>query len=175
MGGGGGGGGGPTFGRGWGGGGGGGGQHQLRCIKANLRYLTAATVLVILLKPNPNPWNHPYSARVTLKFDRWPPKTIENLFHVSKSYVCHLIAIREFKLELSSRNAPIGAKSAIFRPVILTFDGWPGKTIGHFYVISSFVHHSIAIREFRLELQSINARFESSLFCPCDLGIWQMT
>ena len=52
------------------------------------------------------------------------------------------------------------------------------KTIGHlFYAISSFVHHFIAICEFKIELQSRNAKFESKsvVFCPCDLEIWWMT
>ena len=35
--------------------------------------------------------------------------------------------------------------------VTLKFDGWPSKTIAHhFYVASSFVHHFIAIGEFKL-------------------------
>ena len=39
--------------------------------------------------------------------------------------------------------------------VTLKFDGGPSKTIGHlFYATSSFVHHSVAIGEFKLELQS---------------------
>ena len=46
--------------------------------------------------------------------------------------------------------------------VTLKFDGWPWKTIGYlFYVVSSFVHHSIAINEFKMELQSGNAQFGS--------------
>ena len=41
--------------------------------------------------------------------------------------------------------------------VILKFDGWPWKTIGHlFYATSSFVQHFVAIGEFKLELQSGN-------------------
>ena len=58
------------------------------------------------------------------------------------------------------------------------FDVWPWKTIGHlFYSTSSFVHHFVAIGEFKLELQSGNAwlsaiwRFLES----CDLEIWCMT
>ena len=44
--------------------------------------------------------------------------------------------------------------------VTLKFDGWPWKTIGHLsYAASSFVHHFIAIGEFKLELQSGNAQF----------------
>ena len=47
--------------------------------------------------------------------------------------------------------------------VTLKFDGWPWKTIGHiFYATSSFVHHFVAIGEFKLELQSGNAQFGSN-------------
>ena len=62
--------------------------------------------------------------------------------------------------------------------VTLKFVGWHWKTIGHlFYVATSCVHHSIAISEFKLELQSGNAQFGSNrqLFKPCDLEIWPMT
>ena len=45
----------------------------------------------------------------------------------------------------------------------LKFDVWPCKTIGHlFHATSSFVHHFVAIGEFKLELQSRNAQFGSS-------------
>ena len=82
--------------------------------KANLRDLIAASDLVISNEIQIN-----FSARVTLKFDKWPRKTIGNLFHASISYVCHIIAIHKFILEFSSRNAQIAAKSLIFRPM------WP--------------------------------------------------
>ena len=42
---------------------------------------------------------------VTLKFDRWPSKTIGHLFNATSSFVYHFIAIGEFKLELQSGNA----------------------------------------------------------------------
>ena len=59
----------------------------------------------------------------------------------------------------------VGFKSTVFWPrMIFKFDGWPQKTIGHlFYATSSFVHHFIAISEFKLVLQSRNAQFESKL------------
>ena len=42
--------------------------------------------------------------------------------------------------------------------VTLKSDGWPWKTTGYiFYAASNFVHHFIAISEFKLELQSGNA------------------
>ena len=57
--------------------------------------------------------------RVTLKFDRWPWKTIWHLFIAVSSFVQHFIAIGEFKLELQSGNAQFGSKSKIFRAM------WP--------------------------------------------------
>ena len=59
------------------------------------------------------------------------------------------------------------------------FDVWPWKTIGHlFYASSSFVHHSVAIGEFKLELYSLEMpnldqiRWFLEL---CHLEIWWMT
>ena len=47
-----------------------------------------------------------------------------------------------------------------FRRLTLQFDGWPWKTIEHlFYGASSFVHHFVAISEFKLELQSGHSQF----------------
>ena len=49
------------------------------------------------------------------------------------------------------------------------------KTIGHlFYATSSFVHHFVAIGEFKLELQSGNAQFGSKSTSR-DLEIGRMT
>ena len=72
-------------------------------------------------------------------------------------------SISEFKLESQSGNPKFGSKSAIFLSrVTLKFDGWPWKTTGHlFYATSSFVHHFVAIGEFKLELQSGNPQFGS--------------
>ena len=58
-----------------------------------------------------------FLSRVTLKFDRWPWKTIGHLSDAASSFVHHFIAIGEFKLELQSRNAHFGSNSAIFCPV----------------------------------------------------------
>ena len=59
------------------------------------------------------------SYRVTLKFDRWPWKTIGHLSFAVSSFVQHFIAIGDFKLELQSGNAHFGSNSTIFRAV------WP--------------------------------------------------
>ena len=62
------------------------------------------------------------------------------------------------------RKCPIWVKFDDFESrVTLKFDVWPWKTIGHlFYATSSFVHHFLAIGEFKLELQSGNAQFGSN-------------
>ena len=58
-------------------------------------------------------------SRVTLKFDRWPWKTIGHLFYATTSFVYHFIAICEIKRKLQSGNTKLGSKSAIFSPA------WP--------------------------------------------------
>ena len=60
-----------------------------------------------------------FLSHVTLKFDGWPWKSIGHLFYVSSSFVHHLVAIYEFKLE--SENAKIGTKF-VLTSVTLTFD-----------------------------------------------------
>ena len=74
------------------------------------------------------------------------------------SFVRHFKAIGELKLGLQSRNAQFGSKVETFLSRVTSkFDVWHWKTIGHpFYATSSFVHHSIAICAFKLELQSEN-------------------
>ena len=60
-----------------------------------------------------------FLSRVTLKFDGWPWKTIGHLFYTTLSFVHHIKAMGEFKLEIQSGNAQFGSKSATFCPV------WP--------------------------------------------------
>ena len=117
-----------------------------------------------------------FFSRVILQFDVWPCKTIGHLFYATSSFVHHFVAIGDFKLELQSGNAQFGSNSTIFRavwPCNLTYDPW--KTIGHlFYSTSSFVHHFVAIGDFKLELQSGKAQFgsKSTIFrvvWPCNL------
>ena len=59
-----------------------------------------------------------FLSRVTFKFDRWPWKTIGQLFYVASSVVRYFKAISVFKIELQSGNAQFGSQS-IFCPV------WP--------------------------------------------------
>ena len=46
-----------------------------------------------------------FFSRVTLKFDGSPSKTIGHLFYGTSSFVQHLVAIGELKLELQSGKA----------------------------------------------------------------------
>ena len=62
-------------------------------------------------------------AHITLKFDKWPRKTIGQLFQVPRGYVRHFIAIREFKFELWPWKDQIGAIPSICRPV------WPWNLV----------------------------------------------
>ena len=55
-------------------------------------------------------------SHVTLRFDGWPWKTIGHLSFAVSSFVQHLIAIGEFKLELLSGNAQFGSNSTILEP-----------------------------------------------------------
>ena len=60
-----------------------------------------------------------FYSRVILKFDGLPWKTIGHLFYSTSSYVHHLLAIGDFKLEIQSWNDQFGSKSTIFRAL------WP--------------------------------------------------
>ena len=81
--------------------------------KANLRYSIAATGLVIsnLIQIVD------FSARIALKFDGWPRKSIEYFLYITLSFVQHFKYISEFKLGLQSGNAQIGSNMAIICPV----------------------------------------------------------
>ena len=118
-----------------------------------------------------------FLSRVTLKFDGWPWKTIGHLSYATSSFVHHFIAIGQFKLELQSGNSKFGSKSAIFSSLVtLKFDRWPWIPIGHLsYATSSFVYNFIAIRQFKLELQSGNAKFGSKSAIICHVWPWNLT
>ena len=111
-------------------------------------------------------------SRMTLKNNRAP---LLCCFKLCASFDSHW----SIQTKVTVRKRSIRVKIGDFLSrVTLKFDGWPWKTIGYLsYVASSVLHHFIAIGEFKLELQSGNAQFESNrgFFVPCDLQIWQMT
>ena len=146
---------------------------RLTLNKANLRDLIAANGLVILLKLDSN---HRFSACVTLKFDGWHQKTIGHLFYATSKLCASFCSHWWIQTGVTVRQRLIWVKiNDFFSHVTLQFEGWPWKTIGHlFHAISSFVHHFVAIGEFKLELQSGNAQFGSNLTIfravwPCNL------
>ena len=89
--------------------------------------------------------------RMTLKINRAP---LLCYFKRCASFHSHL----GIQNGATVRKRQIWVKISVFLScVTLKFDGWHWKTIERlFYATSSFVHHSIAIREFNLELQSGN-------------------
>ena len=104
-------------------------SQWLHNSKANLRDLIAATGLVI------SNWIHivNFSARVTVKFDGWPCKTVGHLSYATSSFVHHFVPIGELKLELQTGNAQFGSKSTIFWavwPRDFTDDPQQGKSEG---------------------------------------------
>ena len=109
--------------------------------------------------------------RMTLKSDRAPLLCYFKLYASFRSH-------RWIQAGVTVRKRPIWVKiDDFFSRVTLQFEVWPWKTIGHlFYATSSFVHHFLAIGDFKLELQSGNAQFGIRRFLePCDLEIWRMT
>ena len=118
-----------------------------------------------------------FLSRVTLQFDGWPWKTIGHLFNAISSFVHHIVAIGVFKLDFRVRKRPIWVKIDYFYSrVTLQFHGWPWKTIGHLLnATSSFVHHFLAIGEFKLELQPGNGQFGSNSTIFRAVWPWNLT
>ena len=116
--------------------------------KANLRDLIAATGLVILLKLDLNRrFFSPCDLEIwwmTPKNNRAPLLCYFKLFASFRSHWW-------IQTRVTVRKRLIWVKiNAFLSPVTFKFDGWPSKTIGHlFYATSSFVHHFVAIGEFK--------------------------
>ena len=85
--------------------------------------------------------------RMTLKNNRAPLLCYFKLYASFRSH-------RLIQPGVTVRKRPIWVKiDFFFSRVTLQFDVWPWKTIGHlFYATSSFVHHFVAIGDFKLEL-----------------------
>ena len=100
-----------------------------------------------------------FLSRVTLEFDRRPWKTIGYL-----SSICYFKICASFhnhwciQTGVTVQKCPNWFKiDDFFSRVTLKFDGWPWKTIGHLsQATSSFMHHFIAMYEFKVELRSEN-------------------
>ena len=110
--------------------------------------------------------------RLTLKNNRAPLLFYFKLCASFRNHWC-------IETWVTVQKRPIWVKiNDFFSRATLKFDGWPCKTIGHlFYATSSFVHHFVAIGEFKLELQSETPNLGQiqRFLEPCDLEIWWMT
>ena len=108
--------------------------------------------------------------RMTLKNNRAP---LLCYFKLYASFHNH----RWIQAGVTVRKRPIWVKiDDLFSCVTLQFDVWPWKTIGHlFYATSSFVHHFVAIGDFKLELQSGNAQFGSNATIFRAVWPWNLT
>ena len=108
--------------------------------------------------------------RMTLKNNRAPLLCYFKLYASFRSH-------RWIQAGVTVRKRPIWVKIDDFLSrVTLQFDVWPWKTIGHlFYSTSSFVHHFVAIGDFKLELQSGNAQFGSNSTIFRAVRPWNLT
>ena len=115
-----------------------------------------------------------FLSRVTLKFDRWPWKTIGHLFYATSSFVHHFVPIGEFKLELQSGNAQFRSNLTIFRAM------WPWNLTDHLekqYGTSPKQHQAVCI----ISSQYVNSNWsygqEKAKWGHdlCDLDVWPLT
>ena len=106
--------------------------------------------------------------RMTLKNNRAP---LLCCFKFCASFHSH----QWFQTRVTVWKWPIWVKiDDFFVPlsrVTLKFDRWPWKIIGHlFYATSNFGHHSVAVGEFKLELQSETPNLGQNW--PFFLAVW---
>ena len=120
-----------------------------------------------------------FQSCATLKFDRWPCKTIGQLFYATSSFVHHFIPIGEFKFELQSGNAKFGSNRQFFLVVWpRNFTDDPQKQSD----ISSMLLQALCIISYPLvksnwsySLEMPNLGLIRWFLEPCDLEIWRMT
>ena len=108
--------------------------------------------------------------RMTLKNNRAP---LLCYFKLYASFHSH----RWIQAGVTVWKRPIWVKiDDFFSRVTLQFDVWPWKTIRHlFYATSSFMHHFVAIGDFKLELQSGNAQSGSNSTLFRAVWPWNLT
>ena len=95
---------------------------------------------------------------MTLKNNRAP---LLWRFKLCASFHSH--RLNQTKVTVPKHSIPVKIGNLLFS-VTMKFDEWPWKTKRRFfYVASSFMHHIIAINEFKVKLQSGNAQFGSKL------------
>ena len=109
-----------------------------------------------------------------VKIGRWQT-SLPSLPHCAAPV--HHFNNRSIKSRVTVRKHRIWVKIGnILSRATLKYDGWPWKPIMHlFYATSSFMHHFIAIGQFKLELQSGNAKLGSKSVIFCPVRPWNLT
>ena len=134
----------------------------------------AATGLTILLKLD---YNRRFYSPCDLEIWWTTPKNNRaRLLYCIK--LCASFQIHQWiQTRVTVQKHPIWVKlNDFFSRVTLKLYGWPWKTKGHiFYATSTFVHHFVAIGEFKLELQSGNAQFGSNSTIFRAVWPWNLT
>ena len=98
-----------------------------------------------------------------------PGYTIVAKYEANKATLWDLIAATVLVISNWIQIVNFSAHAAV------KFDGWPRKTIGHFfYTTSGFVQYFKYIGEFKLDLQSINAEFRSKLVICYPVWPWNL-
>ena len=115
-----------------------------------------------------------FLSRVTLKFDRWPWKTIGHLLYATSDFVHHFVAIGQFKLELQSGNAQFGSKSTIFLAV------WPWNwtddlekqqgTSSKYHQVMCIISSSYVNSNRSYSPETVKLGFDL-----CDLDLWPLS
>ena len=126
---------------------------------ANLKDLIAATGLAILLKLDSN---RRFVSLCDLEISSWMTSKNNNapiLYYIKlcASFQSHGWIPPGVTVQKHSIRVKIGD---FLSRVTLKFDGWPWKKRGHFSILH-FMHHFVAIGEFKLESQSRNAQIGS--------------
>ena len=113
----------------------------------------------------------------TLKFDRWPWKTIGHIFYATSSFVHHFVTISEFKLKLQSGSAQIGSETAFIVPCDLeiwqmTLKNNRAPLLSYFKLSALFRSH-LWIQTGVMVRKSPN--WGKTCFDLCDLHLWPLT
>ena len=126
---------------------------------------------------------HPISVKSTIFIAAWPGIWRMTLKNNRAPFLCYFKLCASFCIHwwiqtgVTVRKRPIWFKIDDFMScVTLKFEGWPWKRTGRlYYATSSYVHHFIAIGEFKLELQSGNAQSGSNSSIFIAVWPWNVT
>ena len=142
--------------------------------------------LSIISKPpvNSNWSNNPEMLNLSKIWQFFVPCELEIRWMTSKNnrapFLCYLKLSASFhghrSIHISYSPETLNSGKKNLSCVTLKFKGCRWKAIGHpFYATSSFVHHFVAISQFKLELQSGNSVQNRQFFIQYDLKIWRRT